>query len=142
MRAQQYRRINEAGQQGYARRGTNSSSKSLANKIKGAALMEATEECSKNIHRVFNLMAALLEKKMSPPSAVMTTPVAMSSTPPAEINSKKRSLCECLDDVRRLRVHEQEIKDDTGVSPMTKEMILSKIHQEKKMVIMRAAGSD
>ncbi len=87
-------------------------------------------------------MAALLEKKMSPPSAVMTTPVAMSSTPPAKINSKKQSLCECLDDVRRLRVQEQEIKDDTGVSLMTKEMILSKIQQEKKMVIMRAAGSD
>ena len=51
------------------------------------------------------------EKKMSPSNAFMPTPVAMSSTPPAKTN-KKRSLVECLDDVRRLREHEQEIMHD------------------------------
>ena len=33
-----------------------------------------------------------------------------------------------FDDVRRLREHQQEIKHDIGVSPLTKEMILTKIH--------------
>jgi hypothetical protein len=81
------------------------------NVIKGAALIEATEECSKNTSRVANLMAALVRKRMSPSNDLMTTPVAMSSTPPTKTN-KKRSLVECLDDVRRLREHEQEIMHD------------------------------
>ena len=128
--------LNEAGQQEHVR--TNSSTKASANKIMGAALLEATDECSKNINRVANLMATLVEKKLSPSNA-MTTPVAMSSTPPAN-TKKKRSLVECLDDVRRLREHEQDIMHDIGVSPTTKEMILTKIQQEKKKVITNAAA--
>jgi hypothetical protein len=114
---------------------------SLGNKLNGAALMQATEECSKNINRVANLMATLVEKKSSPSSLgaiTLTTPLAMSSTPP--IIPKKRSLVECLDDVRRLREHEQQIMDDVGVSPMTKDMILNRIKEEKKKVITKAAS--
>ena len=62
----------------------------------------------------------------------------MSSTPPSI--SKKRSLVECLDDVRRLREHEQQIMDDIGVSPNTKHLILNKIQEEKKKVITKAAN--
>ena len=62
----------------------------------------------------------------------------MSSTPP--ISPKKRSLVECLDDVRRLREHEQQIMDDVGVSPMTKDMILNRIKEEKKKVITKTAS--
>ena len=126
--------LNEAGQQELILGMKSNRTKAF----KGAALLEATEECSKNISRMTNLVASLVEKKMSPSNAFMTTPVAMSSTPPAKTN-KKRSLVECLDDVRRLREHEQEIMHDIGVSPTTKEMILSKIQQEKKKVITNAA---
>ena len=66
-------------------------------------------------------MAALVEKKMNPPNVLMTIQLAMSSTPPpAKVNSKKCSSVECLDGVRRLCEHEQEIMHDIGVSPTTK----------------------
>ena len=70
----------------------------------------------------------------------MTTPIAMSSTPPTI--PKKRSLVDCLDDVRRLREHEQQIMDDIGVSPATKQLILNKIQQEKKKVMTSAANNE
>ena len=73
-----------------------------------------------------------------PLSKILRTPLAMSSTPP--IIPKKRSLVECLDDVCRLREHEQQIMDDVGVSPMTKDMILNRIKEEKKKVITKAAS--
>ena len=85
-------------------------------------------------------MATLVKQKASPPSNVaMSTPVTMSSTPPTK---KKRSFVDCLDDVRRLREHEQEIMEDIGVSPTTKEMILTRIQKEKKKVITDAATTE
>jgi hypothetical protein len=112
------------------------------NKLSSASLMQATEECSKNINRVADLMAALVEKKTSPSNnnLDMTTPITMSSTPPTF--RKKRSLVECLDDVRRLREHERQIMDDIGVSPATKQLILNKIQQEKKKVMTSAANDE
>jgi hypothetical protein len=85
-------------------------------------------------------MATLVEKRSTaasnPTSFVMSTPSTMSlslssaSTPPPA--KKKRSFVECLDDVRRIREHEQQIiTDDIGVTPATREMILSRIQQEK-----------
>jgi hypothetical protein len=68
----------------------------------------------------------------------MLTPATMSSTPPCI--PKKRSLVECLDDVCRLRKHEQQIMDDIGVCPNTKHMILNKMQEEKKKVITKAAN--
>ena len=131
--------LNEAGGPQYSTR--QGGSKSTI-KLSGAALMQATEECTKNINRVADLMATLVEKKTSPSnnSLDMTTPITMSSTPPSI--PKKRSLVECLDDVRRLREHEQQIMDDIGVSPTTKQLILNKIQQEKKKVMTRAANDE
>ena len=112
-------------------------SNSTIKQLSGAALIQATEECSKNINRVADLMATLVEKKMSASNSITSTPSTLSSTPPSI--PKKRSLVECLDDVRRLREHEQQIMDDIGVSPNTKHMILNKIKEEKKKVITKAA---
>jgi hypothetical protein len=67
----------------------------------------------------------------------MLIPSTLSSTPPSI--PKKQSLVECLDDVRRLCEHEQQIMDNIGVSPNTKHMILDKIKEEKKKVITKAA---
>jgi hypothetical protein len=80
--------LNEVGQQEYTQ-GSHSSSKALAN----AALIKATEECSKNISRVANLMAALVEvKKMQPPNILMKTPLVMSSTPPPANETTRRAV--------------------------------------------------
>ena len=130
--------VHESGyEQEAARPGCNSSSatKQLKN---GAALIQATEECSKNINRVSDLITTLVEKRISASNSVTLTPATMSSTPP--FIPKKRSLVECLDDVRRLREHEQQIMDDIGVSPNTKHLILNKIQEEKKKVITNAAN--
>jgi hypothetical protein len=69
----------------------------------------------------------------------MSTPVTLLSTPPIK---KKRRFVDCLDDVHRLREHEQEIIEDIGVSPATKEMILDRIQKEKKRVITNAATTE
>ena len=113
-------------------------SNSTTKQLNGAAQIQATEECSKNIKRVAYLMATLVEKKMSASNSVMSTPLTLSSTPPSI--PKKRSLVECLDDVCRLRKHEQQIMDDIGVCPNTKHMILNKMQEEKKKVITKAAN--
>ena len=46
---------------------------------------------------------------------------------------------EYLDDVRKLREHEQQITDDLGVSPATKQVIINRIQKEKKKVLVNAA---
>jgi hypothetical protein len=133
--------LNESGceQQGLVQHSSIRSSK-LNRKHNGAALIKAAEDCTNNINKVANLMATLVKQKASPPSNVaMSTPVTMSSTPPTK---KKRSFVDCLDDVRRLREHEQEIMEDIGVSPTTKEMILTRIQKEKKKVITDAATTE
>ena len=132
--------LNEAG--GHQRLTSCQDGKKATNRLSGATLIQATEECSRNINRVADLMATLVEKKTSPPNHNhdMTTPITMSSTPPTI--PKKRSLVDCLDDVRRLREHEQQIMDDIGVSPATKQLILNKIQQEKKKVMTSAANNE
>ena len=116
-------------------------SSKLNRKLNGAALIKAKEDCTNNINKVANLMATLVEQKTSPPpsNVVMSTPVTVSSTPPTK---KKQRFVDCIDDVRRFREHEQEIKEDTGVSPTTKEMILNRIQKEKKKVINNATTTD
>jgi hypothetical protein len=74
---------------------------------------------------------------MSASNNVMSTPLMLPSTPTSI--PKKRSLVECLDDIRRLCEHEQQIMHNIGVSPNTKHMILSKIQEEMKKVITKAA---
>ena len=75
---------------------------------------------------------------MSASNSVMSTPSMLSSTSPSI--PKKRSLVECLDDIRWLREHEQQIMDDIVVSPNTKHMILNKIQEEKKKVVTKTAN--
>ena len=119
----------------------NGTSKASFAKLNSAALIQATEDCTNNINKVATLMATLVEKRLSPAASnvVMSTPTTMSSTPPP---TKKRSFVECLDDVRRLREHEQQITDNLGVSPATKQVILNRIQKEKKKVIVNAAATE
>ncbi len=107
-------------------------------KIESCLRVQATKECTNNINKVASLMATLVEKRLSPAASnvVMSTPTTMSSTPPP---TKKRSLVEYLDDVRKLREHEQQITDDLGVSPATKQVIINRIQKEKKKVLVNAA---
>jgi hypothetical protein len=69
-------------------------------------------------------------------SQQFTTPVSMSSTPP----TKKRTFVDCLDEIKRLREHENQVKEDTGVSPGTKQILVSRIQKEKKRVMVNAAN--
>jgi hypothetical protein len=64
------------------------SSNSTTKQLNGAALIQATEECSKNINRVADLMATLVEKKTSASNSVMSTPTMLSSTPPPSPRSE------------------------------------------------------
>jgi hypothetical protein len=47
---------------------------------------------------------------------------------------------DCLDKIKRLREHENQVKEDTGVSPGTKQILVSRIQKEKKRVMVNAAN--
>ena len=89
--------VHESGyEQESARPGrtSNSATKQLKN---GAALIQATEECSKNINRVSDLITTLVEKRISASNSVTLTPATISSTPPFIPHIVRLSLCHlCL----------------------------------------------
>jgi hypothetical protein len=132
--------INECGQAGAGTGSSNSGgSNRVSPKYDTAALIQAASTCTDNINRVAALMTAMIENRArggQSSSQQFTTPVSMSSTPP----TKKRTFVDCLDEIKRLREHENQVKEDTGVSPGTKQILVSRIQKEKKRVMVNAAN--
>ena len=142
--------MNESGHHQPTGTTTKTKSSTATPKFDAAALIRSTDNCTSNINKVAALMTALIEKRESAvPQAsasssnamIMSTPNTMTSTPPAMM-TKKRSLVDCLDEVKRLCEHEKQIRDDLGVSPGTKEIIINRIQKEKKKVMVNAAAVD